>query len=126
MIPEEFPRHFAIAFTGHDADALAALFLPDATLQSLTGLWAETPEEVRDCFATEAAGIFRAARLVTGKGTLRDLGPHAMLLRQRYMISGAQEESGAELPRFAAMLVAVLEKNDGDWRVQSLTFTAVS
>lgn len=126
MIPEDFPRHFASAFASHDADALAALFLPDATLQSLTGLWAETPEEIRDGFASESAGIFRAARLVTGKGTLRDLGPHSMLLRQRYMISGAQDETGAELPRFAAMLVAVMEKNDGDWRVQSLTFTALS
>lgn len=126
MNPEEFPRHFAAAFAAHDADALTALFLPDATLQSLTGLWAESPDEIHDCFATEAAGIFRQARLVTGKGTLRDLGPHAMLLRQRFMISGATEESGAELPRFAAMLVAVLEKNDGDWRVQSLTFTALN
>lgn len=126
MIPEDFPRHFSAAFASQDADALAAMFLPDATLQSLTGLWAESPEEIRDGFATEAAGIFRAARLVTGKGTLRDLGPHAMLLRQRYMISGAQDQSGAELPRFAAMLVAVMEKNDGAWLVQSLTFTVLT
>jgi uncharacterized protein (TIGR02246 family) len=125
MTPEEFPRHFAAAFATQDLSQLAAMFQPDATLATLTGLWAETPEAIEAAFESEMAGIFQTARLVTGKGTLRDLSPEASLLRQRYTISGAQTETGEELPRFAAMLVAVLENSAAGWQVQSMTFTAL-
>ena len=70
-------------------------------------------------------GVFKSARLVTGKGTLRDLSPEATLLRQRYTVSGAQDEQGGELPRFAAMLVAVLENGRDGWQVQAMTFIAL-
>ncbi len=123
--PEDFPRHFAAAFTAKDVGGLTALFQTDATLGSLTGLWAETPESVHAAFEAEMSGIFAAARLVTGKGTLRDLSPAATLLRQRYTISGAQDETGAELARFGAILVAVLENSVAGWQVQSMTFSAL-
>jgi ketosteroid isomerase-like protein len=125
MKPEEFPRRFASAFAARDIEALTGLFQEDATILGLTGFWAETPEELHEGLAGEAAGIFRNARLVTGKGSLRDLGANASLLRQRYMISGALDEAGTELPRFAAMLVAVMERADEGWLVQSMTFTAL-
>jgi ketosteroid isomerase-like protein len=125
MTPETFPRLFAAAFAAQDSEALAAFFAADASLQSLTGLWAESPEEIEAAFAAEAAGIFARARLVTGKGSLRPLNPFAALLRQRYTVSGAVDESGAELPRFATILVAVLERNNTAWLVQSLSFTAL-
>jgi uncharacterized protein (TIGR02246 family) len=126
MTPEDFPRHFAAAFAAHDLDRMADLFQRDATFGSLTGLWAETPEAIRAAFEGEMAGIFNNARLVTGKGTLRDLTPEATLLRQRYTISGAQDETGTELPRFAAILVAVLELGSFGWQVQCLTFSALA
>lgn len=125
MTPEEFPRIFATAFAAQDSDKMLSLFQPDATFGSLTGLWAETPEDIRAAFDAESAGIFRAARLVTGKGVLRDLSQNASLLRQRYTVSGAQDETGAELARFPAMLVAVLERSDAGWQAQCLTFTAL-
>jgi ketosteroid isomerase-like protein len=126
MTPEDFPRHFAAAFATQDIAALTAFFAPDASLQSLTGAWAESPEEIVATFEAEAAGIFARARLVTGKGSIRPLNPFAALLRQRFTVSGAVNESGAELPRFPAMMVAVLERNDSAWLVQSLSFTALA
>jgi uncharacterized protein (TIGR02246 family) len=125
MTPEDFPRHFAAAFAAQDIAALTAFFAPDASLQSLTGAWAESLEEIASVFESEAAGIFARARLVTGKGSIRPLNPFAALLRQRFTISGAVTENGEELPRFPAMLIAVLERADSDWFVQSLTFTAL-
>jgi hypothetical protein len=104
---------------------LQAFFGPDASLQSLTGAWAESPEEIAAVFEAEAAGIFARARLVTGKGSIRPLNPFAALLRQRFTISGALTETGTEIPRFPAMLIAVLERADMQWQVQSLTFTAL-
>ena len=80
MSLEDFPRRFAQAFTAQDAAGLAALIAPDGTLQSLTGLWAESPEEIESAFAAEAAGIFARARLVTGKEAA-GLFPEIMGLR---------------------------------------------
>ena len=125
MNPEDFPRLFAAAFAARDASQMAAFFQPDATFGSLTGLWVETPEEILAGFEAEMTGVFKSARLVTGKGTLRDLSPEATLLRQRYTVSGAQDEQGGELPRFAAMLVAVLENGRDGWQVQAMTFIAL-
>lgn len=125
MTPETFPRLFAASFAAQDSAALAAFFAPDASLQSLTGLWAESPDEIVAAFEAEAAGIFARARLVTGRGSIRPLNPFAALLRQRFTISGAVNEKGAELPRFPAMLVAVMERVDSEWWVQSLSFTAL-
>ncbi len=125
MSLEDFPRRFAQAFTAQDAAGLAALIAPEGTLQSLTGLWAESPEEIESAFAAEAAGIFARARLVTGKAQIRMLGPHHALLRQRYTVSGALDQSGADLPRFGAILVAVLEVGAADWFALNLSFTAL-
>ena len=73
-------------------------------------------------FAAECAGIFARARLVTGKGTARSLFPGCYLIRQRFVVTGATDAGGAELPRFGAMLVVVLGR-DG---AENLTFAAVS
>lgn len=54
------------------------------------------------------------------------LGPDVALLRQRFVVTGAIEETGAELPRFGAMLVAVLQSDSLNWRAVSLTFTVLS
>lgn len=125
MSLEDFPRRFAQAFTAQDAAGFAALMAPDGTLQSLTGLWAESPEEIENAFADEAAGIFARARLVTGRAQIRSLGPQYALLRQRYTVSGALDHTGVDLPRFGAILVAVLELGAEDWLAISLSFTAL-
>lgn len=125
MTPEDFPRHFAAAFGAQDATALAALIAPDGSAQTLTGAWAETRAEAEDAFRAEAAGIFARAKLVTGKGTLTPLGPALTLLRQRFVVSGAVAEDGSDLPRIAAMLVAVLTQRGAGCEAISLTFTAV-
>ncbi len=125
MSLEDFPRRFAQAFTAQDAVGLAALIAPEGTFQSLTGLWAESSDEIESAFAAEAAGIFARARLVTGKAQITMLGPHHALLRQRYTVSGARDQSGADLPRFGAMLVAVLESGAEDWLALNLSFAAL-
>lgn len=126
MTPEDYTRAFAYAFGDRDADALADLLTEDGTAQTLTGTWAEGREAARQAFEAEAAGIFSRARLVTGKGTVLPLAADVALLRQRFVVTGATEESGAELPRFGAMLVALLRSDGLNWRAVSLTFTLLA
>lgn len=126
MTPEDYVRAFAYAFADQDAGALAELIAADGTVQTLTGIWAEGHADVKTAFAAEAAGIFSRARLVTGKGTVLPLASDLALLRQRFVVTGAIEETGAEMPRFGAMLVAVLKGDGVNWRALSLTFTLLA
>lgn len=125
MTSETYARTFAAAFTRHDAAALARGLADDGTLLTLTGQWAQGPVAAQHAFAAEFSGIFANARLVTGKNTVRVLAPQITLIHQRYVVTGARDEQGSDLPRFAAMLVAVLQALEGDFRALSLTFVAV-
>lgn len=122
MTPDEFLRAFAGAFNAGDAAAMAGLMSETGTALTLTGQWAEGPAAIEAALAAEGAGIFARARLVTGKGTARNLFPGCTLLRQRFVITGAQDETGAELPRFGAVLVAVLDRTGAE----SMTFSAIN
>ena len=87
---------------------------------------AETREDVRHAMTQEFNGIFAQSRLVTGKGAVQTLGPDTALVTQRYVVTGAVDETGADLPRFAALLVAVLRNQNDAWQAISLTFNAVA
>ena len=126
MTPEDFSRAFAYAFGDHDAAALADLMAEDGSTQTLTGIWAEGRAAAQQAFEAEATGIFVRARLVTGKGTVLPLAPDAALLRQRFVVTGATHENGEEMPRFAAMLVAVLCRDGLNWRAAQLSFTLIA
>lgn len=126
MTPEDFARSFAAAFTVQDAAAIATLLAADGVFLTLTGITAETREDARHAMAQEFNGIFTQSRLVTGKGAVQSLCSDTALVTQRYVVTGAVDETGADLPRFAALLIAVLRINNGAWQAISLTFNAVA
>ena len=126
MTADEFPRLFAAAFGAQDSGAIAALLADDAQVVSLTRAWAEGRMEAETLFAAEFAGIFRRARLVTGKLALRPIGPGAAVVHQRYVVTGAQDADGGDLPRFAALLGLVLLAKPDGWQALSLTFSALA
>jgi uncharacterized protein (TIGR02246 family) len=115
MTPEDFPRAFATAFSAQDAAALAALMEEGADLITPTGQHAEGRPAIEAALASEFAGVFRNARLVKGKLRLRALGPGAALITQRYVVTGAQNESGADLPRCALVLTATVAATPSGW-----------
>lgn len=122
MTGEEYIRAFAQGFGAGDAAGLAAMMMETGTALTLTGQWAEGRADVEGALASEFAGIFARARLVTGKGSARSLFPGCFLVRQRFVITGAVDEAGTEIPRIGAVLVAVLGR-DG---VENLTFSALA
>jgi len=126
MTPQEFPRAFAATFGAQDADRLAGYLTEDAGVLTLTGAWAEGRLAAREVLAAEFSGIFARARLVTGKLHLRPLTAGICLLHQRFVVSGALGPDGADLPRFAAMLSAVLVAVPSGWEAASLTFSSLA
>ena len=121
---EDFAKRFAAAFGRQDAAELAQFLAEDADVLTLTGAVVETAAEAEAAFAGEFAGIFAMARLVSGKHRLRVLGPGGAVVTQRFVVSGARDDQGAEMPRFGAVLTAVLTARSTGWQAVSLTFSA--
>lgn len=125
MTPEDLPKLFATAFGKGDAAQIAAWLAADADVVTLTGACCEGAEEARTLMAGEFGGIFATAKLVTGKTRLRPLGPGAAILTQRYVVSGARDESGSELPRIGCQLTAMLLATREGWRAVNWAMIAV-
>ena len=123
MTPEGFAKLFARAFGRQDAAGIAALLADDCDVLTLTGAILAGAKDAEAAFAGEFAGIFAASRLVTGKVKLRNLGPEVVIFTQRFVVSGTRDEAGQDLPRFGALLTAVVTAETG-WRAVNLTFSA--
>lgn len=118
--PEAFPRAFAAAFGARDSVFLAGLMMPKAGLLTLTGHWAEGPDQACEVWQADFDGPLAQARLVTGRAALSPIGPGAAVVNQRYIVTGAQDSQGAELPRIAAVLMTTLAATPEGWRALSL------
>ena len=123
--PATFSRAFAAAFGAQDAASLAGLFAEDACLHGLTGHVAQGRKAIAAGLADEFAGVSRMARLVTGKAVLRKLGLDAVVLHQRFVVTGLRDSEGAELPRVGTLLTAVLVAEAGAWLAVAATFGVV-
>ena len=126
MTPDDFPRLFAAAFGAGDSGAIAAFLAEDAQVLTLTGASAEDALAAETALAAEFTGIFATARLVTGRQRLRLLGPGGAVLHQRYVVAGARDATGQEMPRFGAMLTVVLLARTDGWRAVSFSFSALT
>ncbi len=126
MNADPYTRAFAAAFSTQDADSLARLMSEDAEVVTATGQHCEGREAARLAFAEEFGGTFRAARLVSGRSRLRPVGPGAALLSQRYVLSGAVGPDGADLPRCALLLSALVVMRPEGWQALSCHITALA
>lgn len=121
---ETYARSFAQAWLAQDAAGLAALFAEDADFLSLTGAWAEGRQAIERVLKGEWKGAFAKARLVTGRGKLRPLGPAVAVVHQRFVLSGIRHEDGSDAGRIATILIAVLARQSSGWAAVSAQFTA--
>ena len=126
MTPEQFPKHFAMAFGSHDSAGIAGLVAEDGQILTLTGLTATGTVAVQDAFAREFAGTLAVARLVSGRLLLRPLGPGGAVLHQKYVVCGAVDAVGGEVPHFSAVLTAVVLARAERWSAVYLGFSAVT
>ena len=126
MTPEDFPKLFATAFAAQDSVALVKMLAEDADLVTLTRAMVEDQAGAKRAFDQEFAGTFARVRLVSGKTRLRPLGPGGAIVHQRYVVIGARDQGGQEVPRFGAVLTAVLLARSDGWRAVSLGFSALT
>ena len=129
MLPdtaEDFPRAFSQAFGAQSGADVAALVAADGQGLTLSGQWAEGRAQMEAAWAAEFAGLLSRARLVTGRASVRMLGPGAAVISQRYVISGAVDEAGSEMARIPAVLQAVVIATAAGWQAVAFSFSAIS
>ena len=126
MNADSYTRAFAAAFSTQDADALAALLSDDAEVVTATSQHCEGREAARLVFLSEFQGTFRAARLVSGRARLRTVGPGTAILSQRYVLAGAVDPQGADLPRCALLLSALIVMRPQGWQALTCHITALA
>ena len=126
MTPEDFAKTFAALFASRDATGIAGLLDQAAQVVSLTGGSADNRQDAHALFEQEFAGIFAAARLVTGRSRVQVLGPGAVVLHQTFVVTGAFGPDASLLPRFPALVSAVLIARAEGWHAVSLTLSPLS
>lgn len=117
---------FIRAFSTQNAQALCHLLAEDAEVVTATALHCEGRDAALQAFEHEFSGTFRAARLVSGRHRLRPVGPGTAILSQRYVLAGAQDPQGQDLPRCALLLSAVLVQRPEGWQALTCHITALS
>lgn len=123
--PEAFIRAFGAAWGARDVDALTGLMTEDADFLGLTGGLAEGRKATRALLEAELAGTFARSRLVTGKTRLRGLGDGAVVVHQRFVLSGLIDAGGQDMGRIGAVLIAVLVTDGQGWQAVSAQFTGL-
>lgn len=122
---EEFSRAFSRAFAGQEGSLLGPLLAEDVQGLTLSGQWAEGRAAMLAAWDAEFAGLFSQARLVTGRLTHKMLGPGALVLHQRFIVTGALAAADQPLPRFPAVLSAVLIARPEGWQAVTLSLAAL-
>lgn len=120
--PAELSRAFAHGWGAHDPLALAGLFAEDSEFLSLTGGLAEGRTEIAELLAGELAGAFARARLVTGRMRMRPVGAEAVVVSQRFVLSGILNADGTDAGRIGALLCATLGRQPSGWQIVSAQF----
>lgn len=117
--PEGFARAFSDAFTARDAPRMASLFSQDADFITPEHGWWEGQKAITEGHLAGFAGVWRRARLVTGKGRARELAPGLVQVWQRYILSGLQKPDGSEAQRRAVIYGFILRKTKTGWQAIS-------
>jgi uncharacterized protein (TIGR02246 family) len=125
--PEDVPRRFAEAWNARDADALAALFEPDAEFVNVTGLWWHDREAIRRAHAYGLARLFPDSLLEVELLRCKELADGVAVVHARMRLSGQSPVAGVAQPgvRRTVFSFAVRRGADGAWRCASAHNTDV-
>ncbi|HEX4725089.1 MAG TPA: SgcJ/EcaC family oxidoreductase [Pseudonocardiaceae bacterium] len=111
---------FYAGWTAHDADAMAALYLDDATV-ALPGRYHQGRTAVRDFLAAGFAGPLKGSSGVDTLMDARIIGGHtAIVISTAGVLMPGEQTVPADRQRTATW---VMSKQDGEWLVAAYTNT---
>lgn len=92
--PEDLPALFAQAWNRQDADALAALFAPDADFVNVVGFWWRRREQIRWNHAYGFAHMFPDTAMTLEKVAVRMLGVDTAVVHAAWRMAGQTRPDG--------------------------------
>lgn len=123
--PGEVIERWTRAWNDGDADAIAALFAPDAEFVNVVGLWWHNRESIRTSHAFGFEKIFRGSTIRMNPPRVRYVGEDAAIVHSRWNISGQISPGGEPAGRREGIFVFVLERQSLKWIVVTAQNTDV-
>lgn len=114
---ERVVRAFAECWNRHDMAAFAELFAEDAEFVNVVGLWWKGRDEIRRAHELTHATMFRNSRLAIGDVAVRFVAPGIAVARARWTLDGHVGPAGEALPERKGILMNLLARSDGRWRI---------
>jgi uncharacterized protein (TIGR02246 family) len=121
--PESVPAAFAQAWNDRDADALAALFDPDAEFVSVEGLCWHDRESIRKAYAARLGATLANATMSHGETKIKLLSPEVAVVYAHMTLSG--DGAPAEPAHETIFSFVVHRTGDHRWRCASAHYTDV-
>ena len=112
--PDAMPHAFRDAWMARDADALAALFAPDADFVNVTGLWWQNRAAIRDAHHYGLTTFFAKSTLRVGRIKVRTLGQTA-LVHARLTLIGQTDTDGTQLDVRRTMMLFIMGNTPQGW-----------
>jgi len=117
--PEDTPLEFERAWNTHDMPALAALFHPDATFVNRFGHYVRGVEAIVAMHAPIHSTIYKDSTLKNELIDIVDLGEGSTIVHfWSRLAAGDAHPAGAH--SVDTLILAVLTRRAGDWRIIAL------
>lgn len=115
------PRDLVTAFTAcwnrHDMASLARLFVEDAQMVNVVGIWWRDRASIEAAHAALHAGPFRDSRLVMEAPALRVLGDGLVVLHVPWRLSGQLRPDGTPDGVRRGIMLFVAGEGAAGWRI---------
>ena len=108
---------FAHAWNQHDMTAFADLFAPDAEFVNVVGIWWKGRQAIRDAHEFTHASMFKDSRLSILSTEVRFPVEGIAIARSKWSLEGHVGPDGAALPKRNGILLNILLKCPGSWKI---------
>lgn len=117
--PEDAPKAFETAWNAHDMEALGALFHEDATFVNRFGHYVRGVQQIIDLHSPIHATIYSDSTLANEPIDAVPIGDGAIVVHfWSRLTAGAAHPAGPHA--VDTLILAVLVRRDGVWRIQAL------
>ncbi len=117
--PEDAPKTFETAWNAHDMEALGALFHEDATFVNRFGHYVRGVQQIIDLHSPIHATIYSDSTLANELIDAVPIGDGATVVHfWSRLTAGAAHPAGPHA--VDTLILAVLVRRDGVWRIQAL------
>ena len=104
-------------WNAHDMKAFAALYTRDAEFVNVYGMWWTGRERIEAEHAATHATVFRQSQLSAADMRAKFLRPDVASLHMRWNLTGLALPNGQKLPDRRGVLVYIVVKDGGEWRI---------